>query len=241
MRNAGLVMLAIVAPLLGCSGGDGAASCVPGQQVSCPCLGGGLGIQVCAADRTFGPCNCGGGIPDGGQAGQGRLASACSLDAECGTNLICGQGGLFANLCTAPCTNTIDCETLFGDNTNCVAGYCTIECAHTDDCAAGAHCRPWSLPDYCVSGKGDIAATCSRNDQCLPGLICSNASGLFGGNLCTAPCTIDYDCELLSPGTECLASAGVCVDACVDVSDCPTGWFCQGTPELRNSYGYCYQ
>jgi hypothetical protein len=34
-------------------------SCVPGLAQSCPCLGGGQGVQTCLSDRTFGPCQCG--------------------------------------------------------------------------------------------------------------------------------------------------------------------------------------
>jgi hypothetical protein len=81
--------------------------------------------------------------------------------------------------------------------------------------------------------------TCSRNEQCAPGLVCSDGSGTFGSGVCTAACAFDSECEALSPGTECLESVGLCVDACVDTNDCPTDWLCTRTNELRNSYGYC--
>jgi hypothetical protein len=36
------------------------SSCTPGRQVSCPCAGGGQGVQVCNDEGTgYGPCGCG--------------------------------------------------------------------------------------------------------------------------------------------------------------------------------------
>lgn len=33
-------------------------ACTPGRVESCPCLGGGVGVQQCLADGTFGSCTC---------------------------------------------------------------------------------------------------------------------------------------------------------------------------------------
>ncbi len=61
------------------------SGCVPGAQATCGCPGGASSVQVCAADRTFGPCQCG---SDGG------LDSAASDAGDAGT--------------TTPETGTVD-------------------------------------------------------------------------------------------------------------------------------------
>lgn len=57
-------------------------SCVPGLAQSCPCLGGGQGVQTCLPDRTFGPCQCGGadaGVPDGATQSDGPFKTDQAL------------------------------------------------------------------------------------------------------------------------------------------------------------------
>jgi len=47
---------------------DGGGPCAPGQQITCACVGGGQGAQVCKDDGSYGACECGeGGIVEGGQ------------------------------------------------------------------------------------------------------------------------------------------------------------------------------
>jgi hypothetical protein len=49
-----LALLAALGPSCSSSGKEG---CVPGQQVTCPCAGGGTGVQVCNADgAAYGAC-----------------------------------------------------------------------------------------------------------------------------------------------------------------------------------------
>ncbi|HZL93344.1 MAG TPA: hypothetical protein VFB99_06855, partial [Vicinamibacterales bacterium] len=45
----------------GCGGNEDLFNCTPGRQETCPCEGGGQGIQVCGADGTFGACDCAAG------------------------------------------------------------------------------------------------------------------------------------------------------------------------------------
>jgi hypothetical protein len=54
------------------SGGSSAGACVPGQQIQCPCAGGGNGVQACNAQGTgYSACSgCGGG-GSGASAGSG--------------------------------------------------------------------------------------------------------------------------------------------------------------------------
>ncbi len=39
--------------------------CTPGRVVDCSCIGGGVGVQTCQGDGTYGPCDCGENL-DGG-------------------------------------------------------------------------------------------------------------------------------------------------------------------------------
>ncbi len=60
-------------------------NCVPGLVQSCPCLGGGQGVQTCLPDRTFGPCQCGGadaGPPDGPAAPDEGAESDAPLKSD---------------------------------------------------------------------------------------------------------------------------------------------------------------
>jgi hypothetical protein len=69
--------IAALSPLsLGCSSSTTNGSCTPGASVSCACVGGGSGAQVCAENGTFEPCQCG-----GTDAGPGADAGATSDDA----------------------------------------------------------------------------------------------------------------------------------------------------------------
>ena len=69
MRSCNLPLtITIVALSVGLAGSrcdsGGEAACVPGAQENCGCLGGAIGIQVCADDgESFGVCEC--SFPDG--------------------------------------------------------------------------------------------------------------------------------------------------------------------------------
>lgn len=55
-----LLSMGALAAACGSSGGATAGGCVPNAQVSCACLGGTTGIQVCGADgKSYGACQCG--------------------------------------------------------------------------------------------------------------------------------------------------------------------------------------
>ncbi len=70
----------------GSGAGGSTAGCVPGAQVSCACLGGGDGVQVCSADGTsFGPCDCGPTSGAGGAGGASTTQTSSSGGATTST------------------------------------------------------------------------------------------------------------------------------------------------------------
>jgi hypothetical protein len=59
MRASGIVAVACLAGLIGACGSEGADNpCTVGLTVSCPCLGGSQGVQVCMPGGAFGACTC---------------------------------------------------------------------------------------------------------------------------------------------------------------------------------------
>jgi hypothetical protein len=112
MRKAGLLLAVVGAVLAGCgsngggtggaggttssssstSSSSGASPCVPGMQVSCPCLGGKMGIQVCKADGS-GYEACWGCDPGtGGAGGMGGAPGTSSSSSTTGSSSS-GMGG----------------------------------------------------------------------------------------------------------------------------------------------------
>lgn len=95
---------------LACGDGDGGAegdggACVPGQQVTCPCPDGSMGVQACEAGGAFfEPCMCGGGT-EGASATDGDTEDGNS--GSSGADL-CGNGiedpGECPGACPADCT-----------------------------------------------------------------------------------------------------------------------------------------
>lgn len=75
------------------SGGQG---CTPGKVESCPCPGGGMGVQACKDDGSgFGACECGAGGSGSGSTSSGMTGSSSSSSG--GT---CGDGFEQSGECT---------------------------------------------------------------------------------------------------------------------------------------------
>lgn len=65
----------------GANGGSGGsdAVCAPGQQVTCPCVGGVDGVQACNSDGSgYEPCQC----PDEGVAGTAGTSAAATSSSK---------------------------------------------------------------------------------------------------------------------------------------------------------------
>jgi hypothetical protein len=81
--------------LVGCGGnGGGSGKCIPGDSKSCTGPGACVGYQVCRADGTFDPCNCGGGTAGTGGGGTGGVeGTGGSAGGVGGTDGVAGTGG----------------------------------------------------------------------------------------------------------------------------------------------------
>src|SRR5206468_1506463 len=111
MKMAGLLLALIGVGLTGCGevatgagsgaaasgAGGGSPACVPGKVVSCPCLGGGQGIQYCKADGSgFGLCNgcdAGSGGSSGTSGSGGAAGTTSSSSATSSSSTTSGGGG----------------------------------------------------------------------------------------------------------------------------------------------------
>lgn len=94
----------------GCGGADNDLfSCTPGRQESCPCAGGGQGIQVCNADGAFGACECGGEGGAGGSAGSSEASTAGVGGNGGATNGGGGTGGAPAGCDLHPAADGFMC------------------------------------------------------------------------------------------------------------------------------------
>jgi hypothetical protein len=90
--NPSISLLAAWIAVTGCGGrvaleadssfDDPGASCVPGLQVMCACLGGGQGVQVCLSDEIFGPCACPGDPSGSGPGGGGASPGSGIVEAD---------------------------------------------------------------------------------------------------------------------------------------------------------------
>lgn len=69
----GMSLLGLLA-LSACTETAGVSTCVPSQVVACPCMGGGVGTQICLADGTYGTCMC--PTVDAGQTNDGGALDA---------------------------------------------------------------------------------------------------------------------------------------------------------------------
>ncbi len=69
--------LLLPAVLAACRSSSPKPSCTPGQVASCPCAGGGQGVQSCSAGGSgYGPCQCGGSSAGSSSGGSGSSGSS---------------------------------------------------------------------------------------------------------------------------------------------------------------------
>jgi hypothetical protein len=83
MRSTFLAVLTVL--LVACASSP-SSTCVPGASVACTCSNGNSGAQVCAADKTLGPCMC----TASGSGGSGATTGSGGTSGGSGTT---GAGG----------------------------------------------------------------------------------------------------------------------------------------------------
>jgi hypothetical protein len=143
----------------------------------------------------------------------------------------------------------------------CEADECSIGCGDADDCIGedvcidhgnGLHCaNGCQAPGDCVLQGGDAWDAdnwsceqagcrylgCSGDDECLPGQVCRDHSGIlelllgYDAPVCVIACDTNADCDLGAEPTT--ADNYECVDGgcnwlgCLDDDECPAGHTCE--------------
>ncbi len=160
-------------------------ACVPGDVDTCPCPGGGEGVQTCADDGSrYGSCEgCGsGGGSGGGGSGQGGAGQGGSSSGSGGATgaggptggsggVVQGGGGSGGTLSVVPCVDldalspTVDfpaCDV--ADQAACVCEGCDNDDICFDD---GLH-----LADDCICPDCANDKWCANPDNCVDDGLC---------------------------------------------------------------------
>lgn len=182
------------------------SGCTPGAQVACACPGASSSVQVCQANRTLGPCQCGG--TDGGvdaaagDAGEVGTATPEAGAAETGVTDLGSMdlgaldtGGPTPDL-GVPDAGVPDTGTPADTGSSadvlpagCVAttpgNCCGVACPapdHASPVCAGGACTVACMPGYVLTG-----ATCA--DACLTGNGGCDAHATCGHSATGVTCT----------------------------------------------------
>lgn len=136
-------VMVLVMAMAGCSGTDNLFDCTPGKVDTCPCAGGGQGVQTCGSDGTFGACECGSATGTGGSS----ASSSAGGGPSTGTGGATGSGGSGTGGAPAGC-----------DLHPAADGFMCI-----DGCPAGG--------DYPAGGWGVCGSICWGNVGGIPYMI----------------------------------------------------------------------
>lgn len=150
-----------------------------------------------------------------------RPASACTLDAECGSTERCVETVCGEHVCEpagAPCADTGDCA----PGAACTDGVCVRPsdgCADSRDCAAGFECEAGACVDRRVA--------CVESHECPRGYVCRYDAST--GGFCIRfhrPCGSDAGCADFGPGAVCRDVDGDGDSECTRRGACVTGAEC---------------
>jgi hypothetical protein len=157
--------------------------CVPGQQVACACIGGGMtGAQRCTSDgRAFGTCTC----PIGDASSSGGTDGSASPESGSAMGVVDGGGDAGSALLDAGC----DCGTCQVHSDGVGQSYlnCTTQGTHTQPQARAA----------CTAFTGD-AAGCKTSSAC-----CDDSLGL-----CITVQSTDAICGSVAGSCHCWSYVG---------------------------------
>ena len=181
------------------------APCVPGEQVACTCVGGGLGVKDCVADGGgFGTCH---GCPDFDAAPPPKDAGsdvACTpgtLDCVGATPEICAEAGQW--MLEASCGDGVPF---------CLEGQCVACSPGTTTCGAAEGGSGSGTVEVCsAAGEWQPTTTCSQ-----PRPDCSEGACTCLETACASGCV-----SLKTDSANC----GVCGHDCLG-GTCAEG-FCQ--------------
>ena len=152
----------------------------------------------------------------------------CSGDNACPDGATCHQYQAGIKLCMAPCNVTADCRQGY----YCGYGACVPPCINDktcrtpDTCFKGTCQRVCSLDSDCDSGRVCEGGICIGS--CKNGAACGSGKRCQKGH-CVPPCKKDTECL---PGQRCDTGKGACVAKpgkamgakCGDSSECSTGY-----------------
>jgi hypothetical protein len=224
-------------------GGPDCAPCVVDQHCSV------------ATDCQSGFCDWNGGAGGSGGGLGGGICHACSEDGQCtgGPPQWCDLDNVNGGTCTAKKNLGDPC----GGGNQCVSGFCPdgdgICCDHACDatCQACMLIKTGQPNGTCalVPGGQDPDHECSNDPPCgATGSGCNGTSTscvvVSGGVQCAAPSCVDYlwtaaqtcngagQCVGSQPvpcvGNFVCADAQSCRNSCGDISDCVSGYYCDG-------------
>jgi hypothetical protein len=253
VRTNGLVgLLAVAAALLvGCPTEPvplPPSGCVPGASTACVCAGGAPGGQVCAANRTFGPCQCGdAGMVDAGPADAGTTDIGAvdvglpapdvgSVDAPT-TEVGAIDGGSPADA-GSPGTDVLPAGCVSTTIGNC----CGVSCStppHATPACVGGSCGVGT----CLDGYADCDGNTANGCECKP----PNAAGsCTSGSCAVRGCFAGFgDCDhVASNGCESVlasdaANCGACGASCATGRACVSGACVQCTGSQTPCEGAC--
>lgn len=170
----------------GGAGIGGGAACVPNEQIACPCAGGKMGAQVCAADGSgYSTCSC---EPMGGSGGSGGGSGSGTTSEPLTCDYYCGRIGAQCIADGAQYDNASECAAICGTWQVGTAGQegPTLAChlAKLDAMAGAASCQEGGPlgPSY-----GGPCGTNCENFCSLVAIACASAS--------PAPYASVSDCE----------------------------------------------
>jgi hypothetical protein len=194
---------------IGCTRQNGEALCVPGEQRSCPCLGGESGVQVCEADRSYGSCVCGpdgsdGGNRDGGNQGRDGGSrdggNGDGGDSDAGQDLSVGDLATadlaFADLQGVPLLDLRGVDLREEADLGTPSGVVCV----SEVCSGGEVCclNGSTSVGSCTNACANSPFACDGPEDCPPGDSCCvdvlSASGSLSGSAsCGSSCTASYE------------------------------------------------
>ncbi|MEM9453904.1 MAG: hypothetical protein AAGF11_06975 [Myxococcota bacterium] len=197
--------------------GSPGGACIPGQQITCPCPGGGDGVQICMQNGAgYGPCQCD-VVGDDTTTGPGESDSTTTVVTTTTT------ATTTTTTDTSGTTDTGDsgssesttgpsvCDMYMGD-----PGNPNLECdLYLQDCPVGEKCMPWG------NDGGTWNATRCSPVEPMPGQVGDPC--LVQGSAATGldDCDLGTMCWDVDPKT----NMGECIELC---NGCPDEQYCDG-------------
>lgn len=194
-------LAALMVPALSCDDGrDTSDRCVAGRTVSCPCSGGGAGVQTCGPDGTFAPCRCprpaDAGAPEDAGADAGPTPVDAGRDAGPPPDADGGASDAGPDCDESPCR-------LVNPQCGCLS-------------EEGCYLEP-DLGRVCApAGVGKSGEACVDQVDCAPGHACLGAGR---SRWCRLLCEVDVGC-FGGPGVACV------LDVRLDAGEDPVARAC---------------